>query len=324
MTSPPQADPQRTTTLPPEVRVVALLFVIDLCLALWFTLNWPPGMAFVVSQVPTLGVASMMWGLLPRERTATLSEWIAALLQQRWISGALVLLCGGLTLLSCLVNTVVVRGDPLSPEWVYRYDGLDELAHGAPAIAVDSLRLRRGGGPLYFRVWTRPWGRTVWFQSSTRLINQTQHVLPWKPTRLSLDDDFGSPVTLAVLPSPEVMSLDSVQVLVTGRALADTLGLATLPTGGGALLLSFGGGIVSMKAADTWRSSADSLRVNGLDSAFTDQLAATWRNGMRGARTWRRLQLNDTVHVRVSAAHREAALHEVPIADSLTRFLVVR
>ena len=47
MTSPPQADPQRTTTLPPEVRVVALLFVIDLCLALWFTLNWPPGMAFV-------------------------------------------------------------------------------------------------------------------------------------------------------------------------------------------------------------------------------------------------------------------------------------
>ena len=324
MTSAPQADTQRTTTLPPEVRVVALLFVIDLCLALWFTLNWPPGMAFVVSQVPTIGVASMMWGLLPRERTATLSEWIATVLQRRWMSAALVMLFGGLTLLSCVVNTVVVRGDPLSPEWVYRYDGVDELAHGAVAIPVDSLRLRRGSGPLYFRVWMWPWGRPVWFQSSTRLINQAQHILPWKPTRLSLDDDFGMPVTVAVLPGLEAMSLDSVQVLVTGRTVADTLATGILPTGGGALLLSFGGGIVSAKAAEAWRSTADSLRLDGLDSAFTVKLAATWQNGMRGARTWRRLQLNDTVHVRVSAAHREAAFHEVPIADSLTRFLVLR
>ncbi|MBC7841864.1 MAG: hypothetical protein H7099_06115 [Gemmatimonadaceae bacterium] len=324
MTSQPYEDPQRLKTLPPEVRVVVLLFVIDLCLALWFTLNWPPGMAFVVSQVPTLGVASMMWGLLPRERTSSLSDWIATVLQHRLMSAALVLLFGGLTLLSCLVNTVVVRGDPLSPEWVYRYDGLDELAHGAAAIPADSLRLRRGSGPLYFRVWMWPWGRPVWFQSTTRLINQAQHIVPWKPTQLSLDDDFGMPVTIAVLPGLEAMRLDSVQVLVTGRTLADTLATGMLPTGGGALLLSFGGGIVSAKAAEAWRSTADSLRSDGLDSAFTDQLAVTWRNGMRGARTWRRLQLNDTVHVRVSAAHREAAVHEVPIADSLTRFLVLR
>ncbi len=323
MTPAPDTAPPTPTALPPEVRVVVLLFCIDVCLALWFTLNWPPGMAFVVSQVPTLGVASMLWGVLPRERTDSLSLWVTAALQQRRLKTTLWLLGGGLTLLSCVINTVVVHGDPSGPEWIYRYDGLDERPHGAPVIAVDSARLRRGAGPVYFRVWTWPWGRSVWFQSDTRLGNQAQRIMPWQPTRLSLDDDFGTPVTLAVLPGMEA-SLDSVRVLVTGRTDTDTIASSLLPRSGGALVLSFGGGTVSVRAAESWRSTADSFITDEADSAVAVTLAATWQRGMRGVRTWRRLQLNDTVYVRVTGTQREHFVHEVPIVDSLTSILVLR
>lgn len=324
MTPPTIAAPRATVPLPPELRVLAVILLTDVCLALWFTLNWPPGMAFVVSQVPTLGVASMIWGLLPSERTALLADWIAQLLQRRVVTATLLTTLGGLALLSSTVNTVVVQGDPASPEWVYRFDGRDETPHGVPALAVDSLRLRRGGGPVYFRVWMWPWGRTIWMQTSTRLSNASQRVMPWSPTRLTFDDDFGTPITLAVLPGLDAMRDDSLQVLLTGRTDADTVGIGTLPARGGALLFSFGGGTVSANATESWRASADSLRTLGLDSAFTAQIAVTWRDAMRGARTWRRLQLNDTVHVRLVGGNRAPLVYEVAIADSISHVFVGR
>jgi hypothetical protein len=322
MTTSPLAGQSTTVSLPPEIRVVAMIFLIDILLALWFTLNWPPGMAFVVSQVPSLGVASMIWGLLPGDRKDSLSSWIAVRLQRSWLSAALLSIFGGLTLLSCVVNTVEVNGDPSSPEWVYRFDGIDERLHGAPVIVADSQRLRRGGGPQFFRVWTWPWGRTIWLQSGNRVVNRAPRVLPWRPTTLSLDDDFSTPITVAVLPGQEAMRSDSISIVLTGRAASDTIATGTLPRGGGALLFSFGGGTVSAKAAERWRATADS--IGGLDSAFTAQFAATWRVGMSGTRTWRRLQLNDTVQVRVFRASKEMAVHEVAIADSLARVLVLR
>ncbi len=324
MTAPPVAEPDAAVTLPPELRVLAVILITDVCLALWFTLNWPPGMAFVVSQVPTLGVASMIWGLLPRERTVVLADWIARLLRRRVVSATLLTTLGGLALLSSIVNTVVVQGDPASPEWVYRFDGRDETPHGVPALAVDSLRLRRGGGPLYFRVWLWPWGRTIWMQTSTRLSNTSRRVMPWNPTRLTFDDDFGTPITLAVLPGMDALRDDSLQVLITGRTDADTVGIGRLPTRGGALLFSFGGGGVAASATESWRASADSLRALGHDSAFTAQLAATWRDAMRGSRTWRRLQLHDTVHVRLLGLNRAPLVYEVALADSVSHVLVGR
>lgn len=324
MTPPSVAVQPQPGSLPPELRVLAVILVTDVCLALWFTLNWPPGMAVVVSQVPTLGVAGMIWGLLPRDRTAALAEWTSAFLQRSAVTATLLTTFGGMALFSSVVNTVVVQGDPVSPEWVYRFDGLDETPHGVPAAKVDSVRLRRGGGPQYFWVWTWPWGRTIWMQTSTRLINKSQRVLPWTPTRLHFDDDFGTPVTLAVLPGMDAMRDDSLQVLVTGRSDSDTVGIGRFPARGGALLFSFGGGTVSDAATESWRQTADSLRTQGLDSAFTAQIAATWRDAMRGARTWRRLQLNDTVHVRLFGAKRAPIDYEVPIVDSIAHVLVGR
>jgi hypothetical protein len=324
MTAPPITEARRIWSLPPELRVLAMILLLDVCLALWFTLNWPPGMAFVVSQVPTLGVAGMIWGLLPSERTEALSEWISARLQQPAVTATLRTTLGGLVLLSTTVNTVVVQGDPVSPEWVYRFNGRDEMPHGVPARTVDEVRLRRGGGDQYFWIWMWPWGRTIWLQSTTRLINQSQHVRPWWPTRLHFDDDFGTPIALAVLPGINALQDDSVRVLITGRSSSDTVGVGMFPLRGGALLFSFGGGIVSRQATDAWRPIADSLQTLGLDSAFTAQIATTWRDAMRGARTWRRLQLNDTVQVRVFGASRTPLDYEVPIVDSLSHVLVGR
>jgi len=72
-----------------------------------------------------------------------------------------------------------------------------------------------------------------------------------------------------------------VRVLVTGRADTDTIAISMLPRSGGALVLSFGGGTVSGRVAESWRSTADSLSTDGRDWAFTAELATTWLRGMR-------------------------------------------
>lgn len=294
------------------MRALGVLLLADILAALWCTLNWPPGMAFVVSQVPTLGAFGLLWGFLPKGRKDELGVLIGAWLQDRRVQSALVVLLAAITVLTFSVNTVAVQGDPSSPTWVYRFAGLDERPGGMISNARDSVRLRRGAGVQYFWVFTPPWGRTMWFESSTRISHRVHTVLPWRPNVLSYDDDFGRPVGVVLLPGYGALTEGQVRYLVTGRAADDTIGTADMPEAGGAVVLSFG-----RTDASTARSSWATL------AADTVQLAA-WAQNARSASAWRRLQLGDTI--KLTAFGRTSTplfTREVTIADSLTPLVIL-
>ena len=289
-----------------------MLLLADVLAALWCTLNWPPGMAFVVSQVPTLGAFGLLWGFLPKTRKDELGVLVGAWLQSRRVQSALVILLAGVVLLTFTVNTVAVQGDPASPTWVYRYAGEDERPGGAVSNARDSVRLRRGGGVQYFWMFTPPWGRKAWFESPTRISHKVHTVLPWKRTALSYDDDFGRPIGVALLPGYGALTEGQVRYLITGRAMDDTIGVAEMPEAGGAVVLTFGRTDLS-SAGGTWIVlAADTVQ------------AAAWSRNARLSPAWRRILLGDTI--KVSAFGRASTpifTREVTIADSLTPLVIL-
>lgn len=311
--SPATESPSPTPgTLPPELRALGILFVADVLAALWCTLNWPPGMAFVVSQVPTLGAFGLLWGFLPKSRKDELGVLVGLWLQSRRVQSAFGVLLALIVVLTFSVNTVAVQGDPSSPTWVFRYSGDDERPGGAIDSPRDSVRLRRGGGVQYFWIFTPPWGRKAWFESPTRISHKVYTVLPWKRTALSYDDDFGRPIGVALLPGYGALTEGQVRYLITGSASSDTIGTAEMPEAGGAVVLTFGRTDISA-AGQAWKElAADTVQ------------ALAWMKNARPTAAWRRLQLGDTI--RVSAFGRASTpifTREVTIADSLTPLVIL-
>ena len=269
-------------------------------------------MAFVVSQVPTLGAFGLLWGFLPKGRKDELGVIVGAWLERRRVQSALIVLLASIVVLTFTVNTVAIEGDPASPTWVYRYAGADERPGGAVSSPRDSVRLRRGGGVQYFWMFTPPWGRATWFESPSRISHKVHTVLPWKRTALSYEDDFGRPIGIALLPGYGALTEGQVRYLVTGRAMDDTIGTAEMPEAGGAVVLTFGRADISA-AGSAWAAFA----------ADTVQSAA-WLRNARSVPAWRRLQLGDTI--KVSAFGRAATpifTREVTIADSLTPLVIL-
>ena len=289
-----------------------MLFLADVLAALWCTLNWPPGMAFVLSQVPTLGAFGLLWGFLPKGRKDELGVVVGAWLEKRRVQSGLIVLLALIVVVTFTMNTVAVQGDPASPTWVYRYAGEDERPGGVVSNPRDSVRLRRGGGVQYFWMFTPPWGRRTWFESPARISHKVHTVLPWKRTALSYDDDFGRPIGVALLPGYGALTEGQVRYLVTGRAMEDTIGTAEMPEAGGAVVLTFGRTDLAAARA-TWAGfAADSVQ------------SAAWLANARSAPAWRRLQLGDTI--KVSAFGRASTpifTREVTIADSLTPLVIL-
>ena len=311
-TSSPVTAPTPPGTVPPELRALGFLLVADILAAIWCTLNWPPGMAFVVSQVPTLGAFGLLWGFLPKGRKDELGVLMSTWLQDRRVQSGLVILLAGIVVMTFTVNTVAIQGDPASPTWVYRYSGNDERHGGAVTAPRDSVRLRRGGSSQYFWMFTPPWGRTTWFESSSRISHKVHRVLPWRRTVLSYDDDFGRPIGVALLPGYGALTEGQVRYVVTGRATDDTIGTAQMPEAGGAIVLAFGRTDLAGGGTMWAAFAADSVQ------------AAAWLTNARSAPAWRRLQLGDTI--RVSAFGRAPTplfTREVTIADSLTPLVIL-
>ena len=102
-------------TLAPEFRALGILLVADVLAALWCTLNWPPGMAFVVSQVPTLGAFGLLWGLLPKGRKDELGVLVELMVATSASAIGAGVLLAAIVVATFSVNTVAMQGDPPVP-----------------------------------------------------------------------------------------------------------------------------------------------------------------------------------------------------------------
>ena len=242
MTSPQKPLAGSSGTLPLEVRAIGVLLAFEIGAGIWFALNWPPGMSVFLSQIPAFGAVGVVWGFLPREPKDAFSIWLATRLRRPlvWMSttGILATALGA----SCFVNTVAVTGSPNDPTWIHQHSGRVARVNDGPLARADSQRLRRGGGPLYFWVWTTPMGSTVWLRSSTRLTPDERTVLPWRPTALDYPDDFEAPGVLAALPGKqaliEMTNPMPIRSMLLEVGTGDTLAIDTVSTHGAVLFRS--------------------------------------------------------------------------------------
>lgn len=318
---PPVPPAPSAAALPLEVRAIGVFLAFEIAAGLWFALNWPPGMSVFLSQIPAFGAVGMVWGFLPKEPKEAFGLWLAARLRRPrvWMSIAFVFattLCA-----SCFVNTVAVTGAPSDATWIHLHRG-DVVRTANDALPpADSLRLRRGSGPLYFWLWTWPAGRSVWLRSASHLTPDGRRVLPWRPTSLDYPDDFELPSVLAALPGKqaifEMASPQPMRIFVLELLTGDTLAVDTIATPG-AVLFGFLRSDVPSDAAEQWRREAEQL-AGGIDSL----VLGAWVSGGRARFTRRPLRAEQRLRV-LAVGPRDSTLwvREVLLHGGVTTLLV--
>jgi len=303
------------------VRAIGVLLAFEIGAGIWFALNWPPGMSVFLSQIPAFGAVGVVWGFLPREPKDAFSIWLSTRLRRPLVWMSTTIIFATALGASCFVNTVAVTGSSNDPTWIHQHSGRVARVNDGPLARADSQRLRRGGGPLYFWVWTTPMGSTVWLRSSTRLTPDERTVLPWRPTVLDYPDDFEAPGVLAALPGKQaLMEMTNpmpIRIMLLEVGTGDTLAVDTVSTPG-AVLFSFLKTDAPKDADTQWRGAADQL-AGGFDSL----LLSAWAKSARNRLTRRPLRSDERLQLRaVDAKGITVWMREVTLHDGLTTTLV--
>jgi hypothetical protein len=188
--------------MPIEVRVIAVILVIEVVAALWMHLHAEQWLAVFLTHLPALGLAGLAWGVVPEGSKDVFRDKIRGVLTYKPVWIGLVCLLGAMFLTTCFVSSVHVASvDPDVRTRLQLIAGERSLADSAALDAAQSRPLNRLTTPVTFRTWfAQPFGRRMWVYGG-HLASLSHHVYPWRPTMLQYPDDFDTLATLAVLPT---------------------------------------------------------------------------------------------------------------------------
>jgi hypothetical protein len=207
------------------------------------------------------------------------------------------LVTGALFVPTLFVSSVRISArDTTSPISVARVD--DARAGEAPAALASAVskRIDRGNNPVSFLTAITPFGRHVWFRTSTMLRSRPMVVRPWFRRTLEYPEDFEGNPSITVLPAGTLldvfMTAPPVSLIARrGASSAEIMARGTVDRLRG-IVLSY---VEPVRPDSTdrrrWR---DSLLAHGADTAsarsLSDRLANT-----QWLQTVRPLVPNDTI-----------------------------
>jgi hypothetical protein len=315
MSSGPPTPPAPTSAV--ELRPLFLLLVLDGAVGLWASLHAPPLQRFFISQIPVAGLAGLIWSFLEGDLKAEVAARIATVLRRPGVFRAIAAFSVLFFIVTLVRSTVEIRAlDPSGSEVLYVVDGaprdlppaapfidsavcanaaagdtnlhrVTSLASSTP-VASDSELLNRLTTPVNFSLRTWPWGREVWFHTSTHASGRALRVWPWWRRSLQYPEQFDEIARVYALPTFPLF-----RGVRTGCALAF---IVRENSAGGALL-----------AADTLSSLA------GLQLVLSDSLPLD---------TLARRRWDDTLRIRARRDTIQAAERANVLLDSaaLARF----
>jgi hypothetical protein len=263
---------------PQELRALGWLVAFELLLGVWSSLHAEQLRAVFLSQIPMLGVAGAIWGLLPGRPKGALSEWVARAMASPALATTFRLMTLAGVAFTSVYTTVAVKSvDPNAAATMYFVAGSTGPAWAAtcggtsapPAVPTGDAprpeRLNRLTTPLDFSVWTPPWGRAVWMYTPTQVSREPVRALPWVHATVQYPDDFEPMTTLAVLPMPtEGMTRpfrhkDTLALVLLDERRPDTVAVACL-TSAARVDVAF------TQPAKLAPANADGLRARWVDS----------------------------------------------------------
>ena len=278
--------------------------VLDAMVGSWLALHaeWLP--AFLAAHVVSLGAFTILWAFVKDRFEKPIGQMLSALLAAPRTPRILWLVAATLFAPTLFVSSVRVSArDATSPISVARvnYAGAGD-ARAALASAV-SRRIDRDNNPVSYLTLTTPFGRHVWFNTSTMLHSRPLVVRPWLRHTLEYPEDFERNASIVVLPAGTLLD-----VFMT----APPVSLIARRAGSGGEVVARGtvdrlrGVVLSFVSAspDTndQRRWNDSLLAHGADTAsarnLSDRLAKTvW------LQTISPLTPNDTIVLELVSGH---------------------
>ena len=200
----PAQSGQGSNVLPPAVRAVAAILIVDFLIGLWLALHTSGAItAYLAPQLPAVGLGALAWGFLPDDVKNAFGVWLASRLANPLLIG-MVLLFGAVGLgLSMFVSTVIIESvEAGTSTTLHVLRGTPTCTGAATAIKdAKELRLNRLTTPQREQFVISPLGTIVWSFTATHVSIRNPKVIPWIPTRLQFPDDFEQMVTIEVLPN---------------------------------------------------------------------------------------------------------------------------
>lgn len=227
MSSGPPPPPGPTSAV--ELRPLFLLLVLDGAVGLWSSLHAPALQRFFISQIPVAGLVGLIWGFLEHDLKSVVAARITTVLRNPVVYRAIAAFSILFFIVTLVRSTVEIRAlDPTASEVLAVVDGgprdlppaapvidsavcanaasgdttmhrITSLASSTPA-AVDSELLNRLTTPVNFSLRTWPWGREVWFHTSTHASARAVRVWPWWRRSLQYPEEFDEVSRVYALP----------------------------------------------------------------------------------------------------------------------------
>lgn len=285
--------------LPPELRALVVLVLLDLLTGVWLGLHTKGVLSvFLAPQIPAVGAGALFWGFLPDEPKAAFGRWLAWRLGQRGVFWTAVSLGGAGLIATGFLSTVVV--DSVDPGISTPLHVLRGTWRRPDTAGAAVLRLNRLTSPQYHRLAIWPTGSPVWLHTATHITARDRAVRPWIPLRLQYPDDFEPMVTVAVLPVDKVrpkLSRGDTRLRVTAE---DSSVLADTALSESAFLLGYAERSgPDEQARARWRAWL--LAVNPDTAEFVNPLLEFW-SGTRWIPATRPLRLGERLAWEVRGA----------------------
>jgi hypothetical protein len=222
------APPGPTTAA--ELRPLFLLLVLDGAVGLWSSLHAPALQRFFISQIPLAGLVGLIWGFLEHDLKSVVAARITTVLRRPAIFRSIAAFTILFFVVTLVRSTVEIRAlDPAGSEVLFVVDGgprdlpsaapvidsavctnaaagdtnvhrITSLASSTPA-AADSELLNRLTTPVNFSLRTWPWGREVWFYTTTHASARGVRVWPWWRPSLQYPEEFDEVSRVYALPT---------------------------------------------------------------------------------------------------------------------------
>jgi hypothetical protein len=285
-----------------QVRSLIAFAALDVMLGSWLALHaeWLPGV--LTAHVVSLGIFGFVWRFVEEPLKKPIGQTLSALLVSPRTPRILWLVTGALFVLTLFVSSVRVSArDATSPITVARVNDAGAGDARAALASAVSRRIDRDNNPVSYLTQITPFGRRVWFNTSTMLHSRPMVVRPWFRHTLEYPEDFERNATIVVLPAGTLLDVfmsASPPSLIARRG-AEVMARGAVDRLRG-IVLSF----VEPASPDSsdqrrWR---DSLLAHGADSAsartLTDMFAkAQW------LQTDHPLTPNDTIVLELVSGH---------------------